>query len=372
MFGLEKSFQPVEQDNAYYSALEIKSRKLQNRIAGILKSAEFTGHKELVNAIRYFQTKDIMESTAPVGFLSDQEQEYLRDDKGNFRIFLYKAVLFLKVAEALKSGSLSLPYSYKYCELNDYLISEKQWHAKRNVYIKQACLEDLVDIEKSLSISGNELKASYEKVNQLISQEKTPYITCRTDGSFIIRTPKLEEKETYSISNILPHKKDVPIQDVLSVISEQTRFSDQFIHDTLSMQYQRREDKALFAALIAYGCSVGIPRMARITRGQGQSILENIARQYMHIDNIKRANDSVLKKLDEIADYFNASNLRHTSNDGQKITLMAAHSTPVFRTNITAQEKELAVTSSWMIVSPISMRLSYRLQNGRPVMYWMG
>lgn len=50
-------------------------------------------------------------------------------------------------------------------------------------------------------------------------------------------------------------------------------------------------------------------------------ILENIARQYMHIDNIKRANDSVLKKLDEIADYFNASNLRHTSGDGQKYNI---------------------------------------------------
>lgn len=321
LIELENSFQPVEQDNAYYSALEIKSRKLQNRVAGIIKSAEFTGHKELVNAIRYFQTKDIVENTAPVGFLSYQEQEYLRDDKGNFRISLYKAVLFLKVAEALKSGSLSLPYSYKYRQLNDYLIPEEEWHAKRDVYIKQAGLEDLVDIGKLLSISGKELKASYEKINQLISQEKTPHITCRTDGSFIVRTPKLEEKETHSISNILPHKKDVPIQDVLSVISGQTRFSDQFIHDTPSMQHQRPEDKALFAALIAYGCNVGIPRMARITRGQSQSILENIARQYMHIDNIKRANDSVLKKLDEIADYFNASNLRHTSSDGQKYNI---------------------------------------------------
>ena len=168
LIELENSFQPVEQDNAYYSALEIKSRKLQNRAAGIIKLADFTGDKELINAIRYFQTRDIMENTAPVGFLSDQEQKYLRDDKGNFRISLYKAVLFLKVAEALKSGSLSLPYSYKYRQLNDYLIPEEQWRTKRDVYIKQAGLEDLVDIEKLLFISVKELKISYEKVNQLV------------------------------------------------------------------------------------------------------------------------------------------------------------------------------------------------------------
>ncbi|MDH5548245.1 MAG: transposase, partial [Gammaproteobacteria bacterium] len=51
------------------------------------------------------------------------------------------------------------------------------------------------------------------------------------------------------------------------------------------------------------------------------SILENIARQYMHVDNIKRANDCVLNKLDEIAGYFNISNLRHTSSDGQKYNI---------------------------------------------------
>ena len=322
LLELENKLQPVEQqEDAYFSALEIKSRKLQNRVSGILKSVEFTGHDELVKTIQYFQAKDALDNTAPVGFLSDNEREYLRDDNGNFRVSLYKALLFLKVAEGLKSGSLSLPYSYKYRRLNDYLIPEEQWNAKRDDYIQQAGLVDLIDIEKLLSSSGTELKQSYEKINQLILQEKTPYITCRPDGAFIVRTPKLEDKETYSVSNILPHKKDISIQSVLSVISEQTGFHEQFIHDTPSMQHHNPQGNALFAALIAYGCNVGIPRMARITKGQSQSVLENTARQYMHIDNIKRANDNVLKRIDEISGYFNSSALRHTSSDGQKYNI---------------------------------------------------
>jgi TnpA family transposase len=316
---LENSLQPTEkQDKVYFSALEIKSRKLQNRVSGILKSIEFTGHKELLKAIRHFQSRDTIEKTAPVGFLSDKEREYLEDDKGNFRVSLYKALLFFKVAEALKSGSLSLPYSYKYRHLDDYLIPKEQWNAKREDYIKQAGLEDLIDIDALLSISEKELQASFKSVNKLILQDKTPDIICRADGSFIVKTPKLEDKETHSISSIVPHKKDIPIQSVLSIVNEQTGFLKQFTHDAPSQHHHRPEDNALFATLIAYGGNVGIARMARITKGQSQAIMENIAALYMQIDNTKRANDCILRKIDEISNYFIAAKLRHTSSDGQK------------------------------------------------------
>lgn len=316
--NLEKSLQPDEQDNNYFSVLESKSRKLQNRVSGIIKSINFTGDRELIKAIQHFQASDTIDAAAPLGFLSEKESKQIMDDKGNFRAPLYKALLFLKVAGSLKSGRLSLPYSYKYRDINDYLIPLEQWNAKREDYIKRAGLEDFVDIEKLLAEHEVELKTSYEKVNHIILKEKTPYITTRPDGSFILRTPKLEEKETHSISSILPQKKDIPIHNILSVISQQTAFPKYFVHDTPSMQHRYPENNTLFATLMAYGCNVGIPRMARITKGQSQSVMENVASQYMYIDNIKRANDSVLKKIDEVADYFIASDLRHTSSDGQK------------------------------------------------------
>jgi TnpA family transposase len=319
--NLEKSLQPDEQDNAYFSALESKSRKLQNRVGGIIKSINFTGDKNLIEAIHNFQTSDTLDATAPIGFLSEKERKHIMDGKNNIRAPLYKSLLFLKVAGSLKSGKLSIPYSYKYRDINDYLIPLEQWNAKRDDYIKQAGLEDFVDIEKLLSEYEIEMKESFVKVNNLILKEKTPYITTRLDGSFILRTPKLEEKETHSISSILPHKKDIPIQNVLSVIASQTAFPKHFLHDTPSMQHRKPENNTLFTTLMSYGCNVGIPRMARITKGQNQASLENVARQYMHIDNIKRANDSVLKKIDEVSDYFITSDLRHTSSDGQKYNI---------------------------------------------------
>ncbi len=136
-----------------------------------------------------------------------------------------------------------------------------------------------------------------------------------------MRTPKLEDKEAHSISNILPHKKDVPIQSVLSVINEQTGFLEQFTHDIPRQQHHRPENEALLATLLAYSGNVGIARMARITKGQSQAIMENIAALYMQIGNTKRANDCILKKVDEIANYFIVAGLRHTSSDGQKYNI---------------------------------------------------
>lgn len=43
--------------------------------------------------------------------------------------------------------------------------------------------------------------------------------------------------------------------------------------------------------------------------------------QYMHIDNIKRANNSILTKINEIGSFFNSSDLCHTSSDGQKYNI---------------------------------------------------
>lgn len=315
---MNAKWQAFEHDRAYFSALENKSRPLQHRVSGIIKSVAFTGNPHLIAAITHFQSKEVIDHAAPVEFLSAKECDALTDDNGNFRVSLYKALLFLHIAQALKSGDLSLPYSYKYRHLDDYLISEQQWSLKREDYIKQAGLEQWLEIEQLLFNSEKELNASYKRINQLILHDKTPYITCRSDGSFQVKTPKLADKEMDSISQLLPHKKDIAIQDVLAIVNQQTRFSERLIQDAPRKQHNSPEQHSLFATLIAYGCNVGIARMARITKGQSQAILETIAGKYLHIDNIKQANDCILKCIDDIAQPFNLAKVRHTSSDGQK------------------------------------------------------
>ena len=62
-----------------------------------------------------------------LSFLSAEQQLALTATDGKFRISLYKALLFVKIAEAIKSGALNLIHSEKYRPFDEYLIPKKDW-----------------------------------------------------------------------------------------------------------------------------------------------------------------------------------------------------------------------------------------------------
>ena len=112
-------------EDDYYRILEARSVRIQNRISPIIKAMTFQGEpgsRELLTAIQCFKDKDgAVDKTAPLEFLKPVEREAVTD-RGKFRVSLYKALLFLHIQNAVKSGTLNLQHSYKYRPLDDYLI----------------------------------------------------------------------------------------------------------------------------------------------------------------------------------------------------------------------------------------------------------
>ena len=109
----------------YYNLLEARSLKLQNRVADLVKEVTFSGDERsaIMVALRYYQSKQgVIDQGAPLGFLDPQEQQLVVPATGKFRVSLYKALLFIKLAEAVKAGLLNVRYSYKYRALDDYLV----------------------------------------------------------------------------------------------------------------------------------------------------------------------------------------------------------------------------------------------------------
>ena len=79
----------------YYSALESKSLRLQNRASPILKELEFQaepGAKELLRAIDNFKKKSgAITASAPLGFLDNAERKAVEESEHQkFRTSLYK------------------------------------------------------------------------------------------------------------------------------------------------------------------------------------------------------------------------------------------------------------------------------------------
>jgi hypothetical protein len=67
------------------------------------------GSEALLRAIQYFKDKDgVIERGAPTEFLKPIEEKAVLGSDGDLRVSLYKALLFIHVMGAIKSGTLNL------------------------------------------------------------------------------------------------------------------------------------------------------------------------------------------------------------------------------------------------------------------------
>jgi hypothetical protein len=128
---LKRDLESETDGEDYYGILEAKSVRIQNRISPILKALPFQGEagsEALLQAIQYFKDKDgVMDRSAPREFLKPIEQKAVLGSDRDLRVSLYKALLFIHVMGAIKSGTLNLEHSYKYRTLDNYMIDRDRW-----------------------------------------------------------------------------------------------------------------------------------------------------------------------------------------------------------------------------------------------------
>ncbi len=131
-----------QQGIGYYNLLEKRSLKLQGRVADIVRKAIFDsncGKLLLLEAIVYYRKKSgNIDKHAPIAFLTLEQRSLIVAKDGKFRVSLYKALLYLAVADAIKSGVLNLLHSEKYRSLDDYMIPKINWDANWDEYLQRA------------------------------------------------------------------------------------------------------------------------------------------------------------------------------------------------------------------------------------------
>ena len=118
--------------------MEEQSLKLQRRVSDIVRQIQFdknSSNPALFKALEHYQTHDAnIDKNAPTDFLKLEERTALISEDGKFRPSLYKILLFVHVAETIKSGALNLIHSEKYRSLDDYLIPKTKWEKHRAEY----------------------------------------------------------------------------------------------------------------------------------------------------------------------------------------------------------------------------------------------
>jgi len=324
MNAIKTQIQREAEDADYYEVLAKQSRKLHNRLAEMVKLLTFSGDETstLMTAIGHYKANDgVITQMAPLGFLEPIEQQAVLDEKGGIHAPLYKVLLFIKIAQAIKGGVLNLLHSYKYRSLDDYLIPKRDWETHRDVYLKRADLTEYANCQLTLHALATQLDQQYHQTNKRILAGDNPHVHFRKDGSFYVRTPKAEEEDSEPLLGVLPKKRYISLLEVLATINRFTNFLDAFEPWRIKYTRAKPPDRTFFAGIIGYGCFIGTHKIANISSGIAESELESTINGYFALDNIHGANDRVVKSMEQLALpelYRQQGELLHTSSDGLK------------------------------------------------------
>jgi TnpA family transposase len=312
-----------ESQNDEFDILTTLSRKLQNRVADIIRYLEFEAdNKEnsLYLAVIHYQSEKNVSATAPNEFLEDHERKAIyKNDK--FNVSLYKAILFCKVANAVKSGAISLLRSYRYLSIDAYLIDENEWKSSKNNLLEKLGLSQFDNYEQLLTTLRSVLDQQYIDVNQRIVLKKNKYATIKKNGQFSLYTPPVEKPDYDSISTIIGKNRYVPILNMMSEMDVISKFTSNFTHHKIKGAKEKPDIKTFYAGIFALGSGIGVHKLGSTAIGINYNTLLNTVNWYFSLENLYMVNytlTNLMAKLSLPNKFKREKNLLHTSSDGQK------------------------------------------------------
>lgn len=309
--------------NDEFDALSNLSRKLQNRVADIVKYLEFEtskGAEPLHSAIEYYQSSKNITSTAPDSFLDDLEYTAIHRD-GKFNVSLYKAILFCKLSTAIKCGQISLVHSYRYLSIDAYLISEKYWEEHKAHLLEKLGLAQFSDIKAMLPGLRGILDRQFMDVNQSIVQGTNKYVTIKKEGGFSVHTPAVDKPDYDSISVIIGNDRYVPILQMMAEMNMLTTFTSNFKHHKIKGATGAPSNEIFYAGIFSLASNIGLHKLANTAVGVNYNTLSNTVNWYFSLENLHAVNRSLTDLMGKIwlpGKFKREKNLLHSSSDGKK------------------------------------------------------
>lgn len=320
---LKDDLSATARDDSWFDVLEAGSLRLQNRLSPILRAISFDRNARTANLItaidRFKHNNGVVGPGAPTDFLDTDERAVLNRGDGTFRTSLYKVFLFQHVAAAIKSGDLNLSQSYKYRPIDAYLIDPDRWKRERPELLERAGLAEFADPEPVLATLRKALTQQYQRTTA--NAAANPHLKLRADGTFHIATPAAGADSPGPTNELFPERHDVPLAQVLETINNHCGMLGAFEHWQQTHIRQAVSRPALLAGIMGLGCGIGVRKMARISSRVTEAELEHVVNWRFSLDNIRAANDAVVKAMDEMDlpnIYRNKADKLHTASDGQK------------------------------------------------------
>lgn len=320
---LQNQLSHEENQGDEFDILTTLSRKLQNRVADIIRYLEFETDNEedaLYVALIHYQSEKNITPTAPDAFLEEHERKIIyKNDK--FNVSLYKALLICKIANAIKSGKISLLHSYRYLSIDAYLIDEYEWQNNKRSILARLGLSDFDNVEQLLSTLRVLLTQQYTDVNGRIVRGENKYATIKKNGKFSLYTPPVEKPDYESISAIIGKERYVPILQMMAEINALSKFTSNFKHHKIKGSKAKPDNETFYAGIFSLGSHIGLHKLANTAIGINYNTLSNTVNWYFSLENLHMVNQTLINLMTKLwlpNKFKREKNLLHTSSDGQK------------------------------------------------------
>lgn len=307
----------------YYQVVEERSRALQRRMGEILRRVAYEGPADssLAQALAHYRARDGQPGPhPPTGFLKPAERAALAEAASP--VSLYKALLAGHVADHLKAGKLNLAHSLRYRPFDTYLLDATTWVTQREHLLQQANLTELRDPGPFLDGLQTKLAAAFARTFDSLAAGTNPGVKTRADGRPRFLTPAQSvDEEAPPPRPLFPGPGQISLHEALHTVNQACRFTECLEHWSPRNRPPRPAERVFFAGIMAYGCNLGLTRMAHATKHVAQSALENTVNWYFSLENLRRANDAVVAltgKLPVSRLFQREPGQPHTSSDGQK------------------------------------------------------
>ncbi len=315
----------LRQDEGYFDHIEAGSQKMQAKVGDILRHLSFSSFPALQTAIDFYQKKDgNLTGNIPIDFLKPNERNAVIDKQGKVQVSLYKSLLARHLNKGLKNGTVYVNTSHEFKALDTYLVDAKTWNEQKLNLLERASLRHLESWGTILNMLENQLTDCFKNTFERINNGENLWIEKRKDQTLRYKTPKNDLREE-DLPNQYPQDRFISLFEAMQTVNQVCKFTT-FL-SSLKLQNIRKQpdERSFFATLVAYGCNIGLERMAKTTKNISESNLESTINNYISSSNLQKANDSIIAIIDRMMIhklYKKQQNITHTSSDGQKFDMV--------------------------------------------------
>lgn len=271
--------------------------------------------------------------------IKNREKDFLIDKEGKVSPSRFEWLLYLQIPSKL-NGQIYIPTIIKYRSLQDDLISDKCWKAKKKLIQQSRLPRIMANPNQLIETLSSNLDNKLQHVSQRINTGENQDVLLRNrTGKTRWQLPS--RRATKALNNpFFEQIKPINIVDVLLYVDQETGFLDHFKHVLPVQSKGRANVNDLLAVIIGNGTNYGLYGIANIS-DRAYDQLKSIQANYLRLETLSYTNDIINNALAKQAIFKHYSiqeDMIHASADGQKFecrleTFKTRYSSKYFGTN---------------------------------------